>query len=261
MVDVDYTLLDSEKNCSIENINAINALNSKGIKFGIASGRTLFNLKRVLPDWKLEDSVDFLIGSNGAEICDLKKNQVYYNCFLNKEIIINVYDTIIASGLDVSVCVYENDALATNNITESYLKRTSETNLKQKVINYQDYIVKDLAKVIVVADPLNIDQLIEYLDTLNIEDYRYFKSQNVMLEITNPLLSKAYGVKLAGDLLNISKNEIMTIGDNDNDIEMVQEFIGVAMENATPGVKKVAKYHSLSCDDSGVAYIINKTLL
>ena len=261
MVDVDFTLLDAKKQCSQENIAAITRLNQKQIKFGIASGRTLFNLKRVLPTWQLNDKVDFLIGSNGAEIFDMRQNQLYQNCFLKKEVIWDIYATIIASKLDVSICVYEDDYLATNHLTTEYLQRTQATALKQKVINYQEYVTKALAKVIVVANPLVIDKLIAYLDTLEIKDYRYFKSQPMMLEVTNPSLSKSYGVKLAGELLGLEANEIMTIGDNDNDIEMVRDFQGVAMANATNKVKEVATYHTTSCEESGVAHIINKLIL
>jgi hydroxymethylpyrimidine pyrophosphatase-like HAD family hydrolase len=61
---------------------------------------------------------------------------------------------------------------------------------------------------------------------------------------------------------HIQKNDIIAIGDNFNDIDMIQYAgLGVAMGNAPEQVKQIANEITLSNDDNGVAWIIQKYLL
>lgn len=67
--------------------------------------------------------------------------------------------------------------------------------------------------------------------------------------------------KLAGKL-GIKPEEVMTLGDQENDIAMI-EFagMGVAMDNAIPSVKEVANFVTKSNLEDGVAYAIEKFVL
>ncbi len=54
---------------------------------------------------------------------------------------------------------------------------------------------------------------------------------------------------------------MLTIGDNNNDIEMVQKAgYGFAMQNAIPALKKVAKFHARSNEEEGVLDVIDLVL-
>lgn len=60
-------------------------------------------------------------------------------------------------------------------------------------------------------------------------------------------------------ILNISKEEIMAIGDNVNDIQMIENSkIGVAMDNSWDEIKLKADYITKSNDEDGVAEAIEK---
>jgi Cof subfamily protein (haloacid dehalogenase superfamily) len=258
MVDVDSTLLNSKKECTQENKNEIIRITNKGVKFGIASGRTVFNILRVLPSWDLVSQVSYVIGSNGAEIFDVKNEKLYTNHQLAKETILEIYSKFSELGLDMSICVYEDAVLAAHKSFEPYEKRLVETGLERKIIDYPTYINKNYPKMIILAEPVNIDKILEYNKNNLSDNYRMFKSQTVIAEIVNPQLSKSFGVSKIQEILNLEKEEIMTIGDNDNDIEMVRDFVGIAMSNATENVKNVATYNTVSCEESGVAHILRK---
>ncbi len=68
-----------------------------------------------------------------------------------------------------------------------------------------------------------------------------FKSKDTYLEIVNTNTSKARGIKHLIDIYNIHESEIIAIGDNYNDIEMLK-FAGtsIVMGNAPEEVKKFA---------------------
>lgn len=258
MVDVDSTLLNSKKECTQANVNEIKRITSEGVNFGIASGRTVFNVLRIIPSWNLSEEVSYVVGSNGAEIYDIDKDILYTNHQLDKETIIDIYNEYSLLNLDMSICIYEDIVLATNHKCKRYEKRLAETGLKEELIDYPTYVNKSYPKMIIIAEPIVVDKVIEHYQKNKSDKFRAFRSQPNIVEIVNPELSKSFGVSKIQDILNLKKEEILTIGDNDNDIEMIRDFTGVAMSNATENVKNVATHHTLSCNESGVAFILNK---
>ena len=82
------------------------------------------------------------------------------------------------------------------------------------------------------------------------------------LEILDKRVNKGTGVKSLADALGIKPDEIMALGDQENDIAMI-EFagMGVAMDNAIPSVKEVANFVTKSNLEDGVAYAIEKFVL
>lgn len=79
------------------------------------------------------------------------------------------------------------------------------------------------------------------------------------IEITANESNKATGLQFLANYLNVTSNEIMAVGDNINDIEMI-EFagIGVAMGNAVLPLKKIANFVTTSNDEDGIAVAIEK---
>ena len=63
-------------------------------------------------------------------------------------------------------------------------------------------------------------------------------------------------------MLGIKREEIMACGDGDNDTAMLREVgFGVAMGNAEEEIKQAADYVTLTNEDEGVAYAIEKFIL
>ena len=91
------------------------------------------------------------------------------------------------------------------------------------------------------------------------EKYNVVKSATFYLEFLNKNCDKWIGIEKIAEHLGIIKDEIMCIGDADNDLGMISNCgFGVAMENAFESVKKYAKFITKSNNESGVAYAINK---
>ena len=75
-------------------------------------------------------------------------------------------------------------------------------------------------------------------------------------------VNKGTGVKSLADVLGIKPEEIMAIGDQENDIAMIEYAgVGVAMDNAIPSVKEVANFVTKSNLEDGVAFAIEKYVL
>jgi Cof subfamily protein (haloacid dehalogenase superfamily) len=91
----------------------------------------------------------------------------------------------------------------------------------------------------------------------------YPKMNFALLDIVHPGASKGTGVAAAAAELGITQAEVMAVGDNRNDLEML-EFAGtgVVMGNAEPALHTIAGLHrTLSNDEDGVAVAIERFIL
>ena len=97
------------------------------------------------------------------------------------------------------------------------------------------------------------------VDKLN--DYTVVQSTPNFLEVLPNNTTKGIGLQEIANIFNYSKDEIMAIGDAENDISML-EFAKykVAMKNANDSVKKIANFITKSCEEDGVAFAIEKVL-
>ena len=88
----------------------------------------------------------------------------------------------------------------------------------------------------------------------------YITSQEpTNLEFTKREVNKGTGLKMLAESLGIKRDSIMAIGDNNNDLPMIEYAgIGVAMENGLPEVKRAADFVTKSNEDDGVAWAIRK---
>ena len=88
------------------------------------------------------------------------------------------------------------------------------------------------------------------------------RSASIFLEFLKPGINKSTGLSVLSENLNIPKEEIIAVGDADNDIAMIKfAGLGVAMGNAFPQVKEAADYITATNDEDGVAKVIEKFVL
>ena len=126
-------------------------------------------------------------------------------------------------------------------------------------VDFQTLEFKPAGKILVnlryVGD---ISEVYEFLP----DDCRIIITDNGALgQILNKDVSKAGGVKALAEVLGIGLDEVISFGDDYNDIEMIRECgIGVAMGNAPQDIKDAADIITASNDEDGVAIILEKLL-
>lgn len=82
------------------------------------------------------------------------------------------------------------------------------------------------------------------------------------LEICHPLAQKSYGLQQLAQHLGIARQDVVAIGDNNNDLDMLRYAgLGVAVENAVPAAKAAADRLTASNDEDGVAKLIAELVL
>jgi hypothetical protein len=87
----------------------------------------------------------------------------------------------------------------------------------------------------------------------------FHTSQPIYLEFVDINASKAIALEKMGEYYGIKREEMIAVGDGFNDLSMIEYAgLGVAMDNAPDGVKRASDFVTLSNEDDGVAYVIEK---
>ena len=284
IIDIDGTLLNSNGEISIENKNAISKAVDNGIEVVLASGRIINSIKTMANELGANN---YLIAGNGALVYDIQKDKIIYSNYLNKQKVLEIIriceensifctisteDTIITKSLNYNVLFYTSE-----NLKNEQNKRINIT-VVQDIIEYiEQYDKNDFLKITVCdGDKIVFERILEKLkqiqevDVLDISHISRKQiattTQNTEIaycytEITNKNVDKWSAIKYLAKELNINDDEIICIGDNANDIEMVKNAgLGVAMENGLPKLKDEANVVTKSNNNSGIAHIINKII-
>jgi Cof subfamily protein (haloacid dehalogenase superfamily) len=117
-------------------------------------------------------------------------------------------------------------------------------------------------KVVTGVQPEILDTTIVTFPANALPNFEMVKSQSFLLEFLPKGVTKAYGIEKLIAHLDIKQSEVMAIGDEANDLPMI-EFagVGVAMKNATDEVKALATYITDDNEHDGVAKAIEKYAL
>ena len=100
-----------------------------------------------------------------------------------------------------------------------------------------------------------------YNEILKEFDLNIFECGNGGVALINKGISKASGIKILANNLNVDKDKVFVFGDNYNDIEMISEFKNsFAMANGEEEIKKLATYVTADNNHNGVAFGLKKYL-
>ena len=264
-MDLDGTLLDSEKRLSEENRAALQKAAEMGIEIVPTTGR-IYDL---IPDAVRQlPFVNYAITVNGAEVYDVKNDCVIAKSDMPWQKAVEIMEFL--DGFDVVYDCYQNGG---GYMTKSYLAKI------------EDYLTSAYFAAIYTKTRHPVPELKAYLRELGqgVQKVQFCtKDQKLRAFLLEELKKRFSGVivssalpyngeineenahkggalqKLCGHL-GCGMENVMTLGDGSNDLTMLQMAgVSVAMENAAPEVKAAAKYVTGSCDESGVAQAIEK---
>ena len=262
-IDLDGTLLNNEMEVSVQNLEALQYAKEKGVHVAIATGRPLVFTKAYMKQLGLDTYILY----NGAQI--IHKNQdLVPSTYLSKDIIKTTINAI--EKLHSSYMLHGQDTVFyTPSKRVEYLKMMSqkikEKNLRPKfeIVEDLDLILEehDFNKVLVVEqDPEKYNVVHRYL-TETLSNVEITRSSSFYIEVLPKGIAKGNAVKILAEHLGIKQEDIMAIGDQENDLSMITYAgIGVAMGNATDLVKNTANYVTFTNNENGVSKAIKNFL-
>ncbi|WP_368871665.1 HAD family hydrolase [Staphylococcus haemolyticus] len=277
--DMDGTLLNAAHEISEENINAIKYAQSKGITVVIATGRAFYEASTPMAETDLKVPYICL---NGAEVRDesfnimntshlnhelverikaiLDREDVYYQVYTNR----GIYTEDPTRDLDIYLDIARNAGQQgdVEKIKAGIQKRIDNGTLKI-VDNYKDIedIPGELIMKVLAFNPdlEKIERIGKELSAIS--SLAVSSSSRGNLEITHSDAQKGIALETIANQLHIDLQDVMALGDNLNDVSML-ERVGypVAMDNAIPEVKAIAKLVTDTNEHSGVGKAIMKVL-
>lgn len=251
--DIDNTLIVKHTTLTPRAKAVIQTLQKHGIYFGIASGRSLIEVKRMIHAWGFED-LDLLISLNGSILWDgiAKKEYQYY--LMKKEWIKEVI--AFMSQFDTNPMMYKGNHLLCGKLDEMVRLSTSSSKMEPVVVDSMaDFYTEDNAKIMFRTSEEDTKKIEAYFKEHPNGKYRAFKTQSTLIEFSDDRVSKAYTLQKFCDLHNLSLDDVIAFGDtsNDNDMLMASGW-GVCLRNGSEDTKAIAdEITEKTCAEDGWA--------
>lgn len=280
-IDLDGTMLNQYGIITEKTKKAISKAQEKGVEVMIASGRAITSVKRFS---KEINSNKYFISGNGAITYDIKNNKILYENILSKtkalkiikiceenSIYYNVYteNGIIAKNLSYNTLYYYKD-----NLTKPDENRT-HINIVENVYDYFEQREEKILKIMICDEHKtvfnSIVRKLKELSEIEVLEVSHM-SRKIIKQGTDEIALEYFYTEVSAKdvdkwnaleeiigLMNIPKEEVVTIGDNANDLKMITNAgLGVAMGESAPYVKQSADIIAPTNDEDGVAIILNK---
>ena len=264
--DLDGTMFEKGNVIPETNLKAINDINNSNINFTICTGKTYSLFKNICQDI----GTGYGIFGNGNQIINLKTGEEIYRKLLKNEDVLFCINT--AKKLNLHVHLYTNKEVITEKLLYMDLrnfeltKNDKNIDLEFKIVtDIQEYVEKEnpeILKLVISAEKdlaslknefaknknlqVNLIRKVDkYRDEIIGKEYEY-------LDIMPAGINKEQALEVLENYLKIDKSEVLAIGDNLNDLEMIKDSgVGIAVANAYDEVKEVANYTTTTTAQNG----------
>lgn len=256
--DLDGTIIDKDNDIFESNFDAIRDINKSKIPFVVCTGKTYSIYKGLCSSFH----ASYGIFGNGTSIINLKTEEKIYQKLLDVSDVEKVI--ILAKKYNLHVHIYTNNHIITEELLYLDLRNYKlqknhiyNNRISFKIVpNLLKYIQKNdlcISKV-VISNTSSLETLKKEIETtlnvdvLNIKKYGKYRDEIIdkeyeYLDIIPKNVNKGTALEFLGNYLNISKEDILAVGDNLNDLSLLKTAgIGIAVNNAYSELKQIANY-------------------
>ena len=254
--DLDGTIIDTNNQIFANNFDAITTIHNKNIPFAICTGKTY----SITKDLCKQFNAQYGIFGNGSQIINLQTGEEILRNILKKDDVIHCIN--IARENNLHVHLYTENEIITEKLMYMDLRnfeinKQSNLGLNFKLVpDIREYALSttdDIFKTIISSEKnmhlakkqleecsnfsvTLINKTGQYKDCVINKDYMY-------LDISPKNINKSFAINYLSNYLNLKNEDILSIGDNLNDLDMVKNSgIGVAVGDAYQELKNVATY-------------------
>ena len=255
--DMDGTLLTPDDKITEATVSAIKKAIEKGVIFTLCTGRPLQGVNKYIQQLQLDCPV---ITYNGAVIVHSKTEEILLSQSMDTDEAYKVYNE--AKKRDTMFIIWSRNKLYASEISEKTYFYEGITSTKAQLLTDFDTVAKQgITKMLWYDEPDTLSIWIEELKKEGFQNTTFTKSRAYFLEFFSNKVSKAVAMEKLGEYYEISKEEMIAIGDQTNDLSMIEYAgLGVAMGNAVDSVKNAADYITDSNINNGVRKVIEKII-
>ena len=266
-LDLDGTLLDSQKRLSSRNKKALTECLRRGIHIVPTTGRTVSGIPQVVRELP---GVRYAITTNGAVVEDMKDDLTLSECTIPWQLALNIlkivdhyhvmYDPYIERRGITEPRFYEH--LTEYGLAPELQEVVRLTrDVHPNIIEFVETARKPVEKINLffpeIEERARVREALEAIDGILITS-----SMPMNLEINAPGATKGGGIRRLAEHLGLKREQTMAMGDGENDFSMLLEAgIGVAMKNGRPDTCDADEYITDPNDEDGVASVIYRFVL
>ena len=242
VLDVDGTLLDSEKKISKRTLAALLKVQQMGVRIVLASGRPTYGLMPIAKALELGNYGGFILSYNGGQIINAQSGELLFERRINPEMLPYLEKKSRKNGF--AIFTYHEDTIITDSPENEHIRREAELNGLKIIAETEFSIAVDFApcKCMLVSDDEEA--------LVGLEDHwcrrlngalDVFRSEPYFLEVVPCSIDKSNTLGALLEKLGINSEEVIAIGDGVCDVSMIQSAgLGIAMGNAQDSVKVCA---------------------
>jgi Cof subfamily protein (haloacid dehalogenase superfamily) len=272
-LDLDGTLLNSEKRLSVRTRKALECASSKGVHIVPTTGRFYGLLPECI---RALEFVRYAITINGAEVYDSKTRTVVARAEIPVETAIGVMQRLLKYDV-----IFDCYRFGWGWITKAFQDKAKlyapDGHYLDMILNYRHEKDDLIAHLEATKSEGNVQKVMMFTRTDDHSDLKKAVRDEIIgeypsliatdsvwnnLEFNIATANKGEAVKKLAESLGFSMDNVMAFGDGMNDYSMVRDAaIGVAMGNSMSGLKNVAKIIAPTNDEDGVAEVIERCVL
>lgn len=262
-IDMDGTLFDDNKNVSDDVAMAISAAQKRGVKIVPCTGRPLHGVLPTLEKLNLMGDDNYSITYNGALIQHNSDNEVIFRRTLTRDDFIQIEKLSREIGVHCHFLDLERVYTTNKDVSPYTIRECFMNDLPLRYLTVDEIAPDvDILKTMMIDKAEILSEAIKKIPAQFFERYTILRSEKFFLEWLNKDASKGKAVAHLAQYLNIPQNEVMAIGDNENDSDMITYAgIGVAMGNAVEPIKQISDFITKTNNQHGVAHAIETFIL
>lgn len=267
-IDLDGTLLDSNKELSAGNLAALHEAASAGVQIVPATGRFYKGIPEVIRNLPF---INYAITVNGASVINVHTGETLYEACIAPEDAVEIMEFLDTLPV-IYDCYYDGWGYMTASMKDQAPEFIASQTLL-RMVNELRTPVEDLKKWIKEGkrSPQKIMSFTrnstEYRDEVirivseRFPGFRVTTSQPTNIEVNSLGADKGLAIKNLAEALNVSIEDTAALGDGLNDLSMIRTAgTGIAMANSCREVLEAADVITGDCDSDGVGEAIRKLI-
>jgi Cof subfamily protein (haloacid dehalogenase superfamily) len=258
VVDLDGTVRSRRLGITAGVRAAVAGARARGVRVCVATGR----MWRSAAPWLEALGADPpAILYNGARIFDFARGRVLFDRRLAAATVRGVLD-LVRRDPEMQPHLYVRDQVHVERrhpLTEAF---AADDGVDYRVVPaFESLLEEDPHKLLVIGAPARI-QALEALVWASGLPLHATRSEPAYLEVLPPGVSKGAALALLAEGLGLRLADVVAVGDNWNDLEMIQAAgLGVAMGQAPPEVRALADHVCGTAEEEGVREVIERFIL
>lgn len=256
--DIDGTLVTKDKRLTPRTAESVRRFMENGGVFVLATGRSTAGAEPFARELRLRGFGGYLISYNGCEVTDLRSGECIFRKFLELPQLPQIFEAARRQGLPLTT--YHGDMIVTERADDPYFQIEVNVNHMEvrRVASLEAEVTYPVPRFLITGEPQELDAA-ERLIRPVLKGVGLSHTMPYFLELVPPGVNKGSALRWLARRLGVERDELMACGDGGNDLELLRAAgVGVAMANARQPLKDAADFVTLSNEEDGLVFAMQK---